>query len=326
MKANYPVSIFAGRAVEDHLRPLTSLPESFDSKAAYKSEHIFAGGSAPNAAITHGILGRKAFHRDTAYLYTPIGHDNGAIREELDDNGVTLRDCSPGNDFFLQRNFCFVNDTVRFIAKDETPERNKYAEDIIAMPPVRQRRLSYDMEMADVVMLECRCPLITTAVGRAAKDNKITVVLDAGTWKPYVSTLIALSDIIIASQEFKPENQSMTPEQIIGYFISKGKENVAVTRGVDSTLLNTPNGIIKIPTPNFKSVDTSAAGDIMHGAFCFYFARSGDIAWSIEQANKVASESIRFLGPREGILRMTAEDIPTPSTSKVVVPASEYAI
>jgi sugar/nucleoside kinase (ribokinase family) len=313
MKANYPVSIFAGRAVEDHIRGLKSLPKKFGVKTPYTSEHIFVGGSAPNAAIAHGMLGRKAFHKETALLYTPLGRARNEVVADLSQHGVTLRDCTPGNDFSLQMNFGFSFGKERTIHPDETPERNIYAEDKIGMPESQQRRLIHDMKDADIVMLECRCPLITTMVGRAAQDNNVPVVLDAGTWKSYVPALVNLSDIIIASHELEPENQSMTPVEIIGYFKSQGKENVAVTRGEESTLLNTPRGIIEIPVIAYDPVDTFASGDIMHGAFCFHFARSGDIAWSIEQANIAASESVRFFGPREGLQKMTADTIPAPN-------------
>lgn len=318
MKNDYPVTIFAGRAVEDHIRGLKSLPKKFGVKTPYTSEHIFVGGSAPNAAIAHGILGRKVFHKETALLYTPFGRVRSEVASDLSQHGVILRDCNPGNDFSLQMNFGFTFGRERNIHPDETEERNIYAEDKIGMPESQQRRLVHDIKDADVVMLECRCPLITTMVGRAARDNNVPVILDAGTWKSYVPPLIALSDIVIASHELEPEDQSMSPVEIIEYFKSKGKDNVAVTRGDETTLLNTPTGIIEIPVILHEPVDTLACGDIMHGAFCFYFARSNDIAWSIEQANKAASESVRFFGPRQGLQNMTAESIPAPNK---VVPA-----
>lgn len=324
MKANYPVSIFAGRAVEDHIHGLKSIPKKFGVKTPYTSEHIFVGGSAPNAAIAHGILGRKAFHKETALLYTPFGRVRSEVASDLSQHGVTLRDCNPGDDFLLQINLGITFGRERSIHPDETPGRNIYAEEKIGMPESQKRRLVFDMKDADVAMLECRCPLITTLVGRVARDNNVPVVLDAGTWKSYVPALINLSDIIIASHELEPENQSMTPVEIIEYFKSKGKENVAVTRGEESTLLNTPGGIIEIPVIAYEPVDTFASGDIMHGAFCFHFARSGDIAWSIEQANIAASESVRFFGPREGLQKLTAENIPAPNSIKTA--AAEYAI
>ncbi|MCE7887745.1 MAG: hypothetical protein DYH13_09645 [Alphaproteobacteria bacterium PRO2] len=323
MKNDYPVTIFAGRAVEDHLRGLKSLPKNFGVKTPYTSERIFVGGSAPNAAIAHGILGRKVYHSETAFLYTPFGRVRSEVASDLSQHGVILRDCNPGDDFSLQQNFGFSFGKERSIHPDETEERNIYAEHKIGMPENQQRRLVYDIKKADVVMLECRCPLITTMVGRAARDSNVPVVLDAGTWKPYVPPLIALSDIIIASHEFEPENQSMTPGEIIEYFKSKGREHIAVTRGHESTLLNTPSGIIEIPVILCEAVDTLASGDIMHGAFCFHYARSGDIAWSIEQANQAASESVRYFGPREGLQRMTAEMIPAPNSRKT--PDAQFA-
>jgi sugar/nucleoside kinase (ribokinase family) len=43
-------------------------------------------------------------------------------------------------------------------------------------------------------------------------------------------------------------------------------------------------------------VDTLGAGDVFHGAFCYYFAQTGDFAGSLQAASRVAAVSCRYFG------------------------------
>ncbi|MGB4058558.1 MAG: PfkB family carbohydrate kinase [Alphaproteobacteria bacterium] len=300
MKNHYPKAVFAGRAVEDNIFPLDDDPVTFDGRSGRKQEYIFAGGSCVNAAVAFGRLCRKAYRREGAFLYAPVGITSNKVNIDLSDNGVILRDCRPDNDYELPSNFSFVaKGGKRRLITDEIPRPDPHAERNLGLPKLAMERLPFDMGIADVAMIDTRCPLVTTAVARAAKDASVPVVLDAGKWRTHLPTLIALSDIVIASHEFAPNGQKATPEEILDYLVSKNIQVAAVTRGEEDTLLYSPQGIIEIPVLKVPSKDTTAAGDIMHGAFCYFYAVSKDPAWSIEQANIIGSESVRYFGPRE---------------------------
>ena len=45
-------------------------------------------------------------------------------------------------------------------------------------------------------------------------------------------------------------------------------------------------------------IDTLGAGDIFHGAFCYYFIQTGEFQQSLEEAAKVAAISCTYRGPR----------------------------
>jgi len=53
-----------------------------------------------------------------------------------------------------------------------------------------------------------------------------------------------------------------------------------------------------IEAPNVSPMDTTGAGDILHGAFAYYFATTGDYPRSLAEAAEVASRSCAFFGTR----------------------------
>ena len=71
-----------------------------------------------------------------------------------------------------------------------------------------------------------------------------------------------------------------------------------MTRGECSVLYENE----EILVPQVKAVDTLGAGDIFHGAFCFaYFQEKKTMRDSLEFAVAIASESVKYKGPREWI-------------------------
>lgn len=73
----------------------------------------------------------------------------------------------------------------------------------------------------------------------------------------------------------------------------------AITRGEKSILLE--NEVIELS--KVDCIDSLAAGDIFHGAFCFArFNKGMEFKESLEFAAEVASESVKYKGPRKGVL------------------------
>jgi len=69
-----------------------------------------------------------------------------------------------------------------------------------------------------------------------------------------------------------------------------------MTRGEKSIRLQ--NG--EIPAESVTCVDSLAAGDIFHGAFCYgYLEKELGFEQALEYASKIATESVKYKGPRE---------------------------
>ena len=156
------------------------------------------------------------------------------------------------------------------------------------------------------------CNLFESAIRvlREAKKENIPIVLDAGSWKDQTGQYLALADEVIASEDCRPPDSAQLPESAdsvkpmdfiaaAGYF---GVENIAVTRGERPIIWKDPHteGVIE-PIP-VKAKDTLGAGDIFHGAYCFFrYEQNMPFPDSLRRASEVASFSVRYFGPREGI-------------------------
>jgi sugar/nucleoside kinase (ribokinase family) len=307
MKNHSPKGVFIGRAVRDIIMPLDSRPDGFDDKVGYTDSITFIGGSGPNAAIAFGTLSQKGYRsRPGAFLYTAIGQTDNTVNSELSDHGVILRDCKPGDDFRLMDNFGWVVGRERLGARDLRPKSNVYDEWQIGLPEGLEGMLADDLAAADIGMIDGRYPALSEKFCDAARAARVPIVLDPGSWKTYTPDMINDSDLPIASHEFKPNGKKATPEEILEFLKSFGKSEIVVTRGHLPTLLYSGGKIKEVPIFNVDVVDTFAAGDLMHGAFCFFKAEGRSTFDAILNANKVASESIRYFGPREGIDRLEA--------------------
>lgn len=132
-------------------------------------------------------------------------------------------------------------------------------------------------------------------LAKLAKAEKIPVVLDGGSWKPGMEQLLAQVDIAICSQDFRmPDGRTPQWE----YFQGLGISALAITRGEAPILFFASHQQATIPVPTTEVVDTLGAGDVFHGAFCYYFAAGAKLSESLAAAAKVASFSCRYLGAK----------------------------
>jgi len=85
----------------------------------------------------------------------------------------------------------------------------------------------------------------------------------------------------------------------INQFINKCElKKVAITRGEKSILFFENGKIEEIHIESVEVKDTLGAGDVFHGAFCFFYLQKKDFKKALESASKVASESCKFFGTR----------------------------
>jgi len=137
----------------------------------------------------------------------------------------------------------------------------------------------------------------------AAHAHAIPVVLDAGSWKPGTPELLAHIDTAICSADFHPPD-CFTEDDVILYLRDSGVPRIAITHGPDpirfieaeSSDSNQATG--QIPVPPIHAVDTMGAGDIFHGAYCYFAAKGLSFQQSLHEAAAVAAASCTHPGPR----------------------------
>ena len=276
--------IFAGLSTIDIIYAVSEAP-SGNKKIAAQSQQIFVGGPATNAAITFAFLG------GSTTLVSPVGrHPLAAvIKEECSQFGLDLIDLAPDSqdappissvwvDAEGQRSVISANAVGRTIP------------DAI-VDPVR-------LADADIVMVDGHAMQACQTWAEAARSRGVSVVLDGGSWKLGTDVLLKYIDVAICSADFLPPGCS-TESDVIECLQAGEVHNIAITHGSAAIRYISRSGSGQIEVPAVTPVDTTGAGDIFHGAFCFYRVAGCEFDQALRKAAILASESCRYRGTRQ---------------------------
>jgi sugar/nucleoside kinase (ribokinase family) len=148
----------------------------------------------------------------------------------------------------------------------------------------------------DFVFIDGFYPELAVPVCKMAKNAGLPVIFDGGSWKPHMPDILPWVDIAICSANYIPPGCSSMTE-IINFTQSFGVKYVAVSRGEKPICTNM--GDINIE--KVDAVDSLAAGDFLHGAFCWYFMQGHKYMDSLKKASKLATYSTQFKGTRSWI-------------------------
>nr|WP_245204062.1 PfkB family carbohydrate kinase [Ammoniphilus resinae] len=279
--------IFAGLTNLDITYYQSDFPqENFKSKTNHFQ--TFIGGPAANAAITYAILGGDAT------IVTCLGDTTiaKAMKSEfLEMYQVNIVDLAEGSELLPSISSVFVNTekatrTIwsgqqQFSISEETGYEKYISE-------------------ASFCFSDCNLPEVTIDFLKKSRKLGKEIVLDPGSWKPHFPTCLALADEVIASVNCRP------PEgDLLTFLQETNVKNIAITDGENDTYWyeNANQGLIHVP--KVEAIDTLAAGDVLHGAFCYYRFHEGlPFCTAMEKATLVASESVKYFGPREGVYKI----------------------
>ena len=265
------------------------VPHHLEHNQKLKAERqlAYAGGPATNAAVTFAAFGNGA-SLITGLGQHPLAH---VPRADLADHKVHLIDCTdqPRRPPILSA----------IIVDLSTGERS------VVFSNTDLRKLRHDcvnettLEDADILMLDGYYLPQAIQLANWAKPLRIPVVLDGGSWKEGLDTLLPLVDYAICSSAFLPPGCADT-DSTIACLRGFGIEHIALTRNGESIIAHAHGQTSEVPVMAIKPVDTLGAGDIFHGAFCHYILEN-DFLLSLERAAEVASLSCTSLGTRAWI-------------------------
>ncbi|MBN1180982.1 MAG: hypothetical protein JXB49_01755 [Bacteroidales bacterium] len=256
-----------------------------NKKYRAKEVELSIGGPAVNAAITFTVLGG-----DASYAGFINGHMfSHWIENELQTYKVICCDLSgkiPAVPVFSSI-ISSMNNGDRTIVYNPPEEHDG----------VIEADLLHDIEL---VLLDGFFIESAIKVAKLAKTSNIPVVLDGGSWKYGMDNLLPYIDIAICSENFiTPYTTSI--HNTIDMLISRGIQNVAFTRGGDPIVYTEMNTFNQFNVNKIEVIDTLGAGDIFHGAFCYFFLKHKNFIEALREASYIASYSCQFKGTREWI-------------------------
>jgi sugar/nucleoside kinase (ribokinase family) len=281
--------LFLGRTTLDVLYWLDRLPEE-DTKVYARHLQAAPGGPALNAAITHSLLGGEAL------VISAIGGGPWAAQlcAELERHHLNLLDLAEGTAY--EAPLC----TVLVSAANSSRT--------IVNPPlstVALRRLGPDWagevpadwgEVPPVVLSDGFFIEETSLLLAACQNAGAALVLDGGSWKPGTEQLAPLLTAAICSERFTVPGHPTGPESIFAWFAAQDVPYIAVTRGAKSILGWERGRHFEIEPAPIDAQDTLGAGDVLHGAFCHYFALEPDFEPALRRASALATLSCQSLG------------------------------
>jgi sugar/nucleoside kinase (ribokinase family) len=283
--------IFVGLSTIDVVYGVDEFPAT-NTKVEARSQEVFVGGPATNAAVTFAHLGGKAA------LVTAAGRNvlANVVREELGRHKIQLVDLNPE----------FEGDPVlSAVSVDRHGNRNVISANAtrVAIPPPK-----IDGSLigeAGIVLVDGHYMQACQAWASAAKGRGKPVALDGGSWKQGTEELLKNVDTAICSADFLPPNCG-SPDEVLEFLKSRGVAKIAITDGAQAIRFISGPSWGTLLVPHVDVVDTMGAGDILHGAYCHFASTGHGFVESLAEAAKIASESCRYAGTREWMRHLQA--------------------
>ncbi len=258
-----------------------------NTKVKTTAPEIVIGGPATNAAVAFSHLNNGAF------LVSVCGKNSFSelVQKEMKATGITHFDMVSGqshNPVFASV-ITTLNNGHRCIVS-HTPEPVRCV--------VNVNKIFTNVNPG-FILLDGFYPEAAIHLAKIAKQKKVPVILDCGSWKPQFDELFSLADIAICSEDFYPP-YCVNVTNVFEFLNTKNIKRAAITRGEKSILFYEPEHQGEIHVQPVKAVDTLGAGDFMHGAFCYFYLKENfNFQTALKLSADFATNTCLFRGTRK---------------------------
>lgn len=263
----------------------------YAGKVAFDDELLIPGGQVASAMVACAKLGLR-----TKYIGT-IGDDNrGQVQwDSLQGSGINL-------DHVLIRKGC-PNQTAVIIIDRTTGERTVFwrREDCLRLLP---SEITEDMvACARILHIDGHDTQAVEKAAAIAESRGIPVTVDVDTIYPGFEKVLPHVSHLVASSEF-PTSWTKEKDPITALKLIQREYNIpvaAMTLGSYGALARVDGEIVYSPAYVVNCVDTTGAGDIFHGAFCYAILEQMPMREALDFSNAMAALNCRKLGARGGV-------------------------
>jgi sulfofructose kinase len=260
-------------------------------KVAFEREVMSPGGQVASALVTCGKLGLR-----TKYIGAVGDDERGRIQM------ASLREAALNLDDLQIRAGC-PNQSAYIVIDQSTGERTIFWH--------RPDCLTIDPAQITPEKIVCGRMLHvdghdTPAVARAARiarDHGIPVSVDVDNVYPGFDRVLACVDYLVGSTEFPARwtgerDPFLALERIQNEY---GMRVAAMTLGPNGALAREGGQFVYSPGFVVNCIDTTGAGDVFHGAFCYSVLKGASVRDALEFSNAMAALNCTQLGARGGI-------------------------
>jgi sugar/nucleoside kinase (ribokinase family) len=268
---------------------------AYGGKVPIEAEILSPGGQVASALTAAAKLGMRV-----KYIGTVGDDERGRIQlDSLRETGINLDDVEV-------RENC-PNQMAYIVIDESTGERTVFWS--------RSHCLTLDPDTITAEKIGCArmlhidghdTPAVEKAA-RVARDLRIPVSVDVDTIYPGFDRVLGFVDYLVASSEFPVRwTKESDPFRALEMIQNEYHMPVAaMTLGAHGALaLVVENGAARyVYSPGFvvDCVDTTGAGDVFHGAFCYSVLEGMPIEDTLEFSNAMAALNCTQLGARGGI-------------------------
>lgn len=276
-----------GLNATDTLIRLSHFP-AYAGKVAFDEEILSPGGQVASAMVTCARLGLRV-----KYIGTVGDDERGRIQiESLRSTGINLDDVEV-------RPNC-PNQTAYILIDQTTGERTVLwrREDCLRLDPS-----SITPEKITAARLLHIDGHDTAAVAKAAeiaRRHSIPVTVDVDTIYHGFDRVLPNVDYLVTSSEFPLQwTNERDPFKALTIIQDEYKIPVAaMTLGAHGALARVDGRFVYSPAFVVNCVDTTGAGDIFHGAFCYAVLRNMPMQQALEFSNAMAALNCTAIGAR----------------------------
>lgn len=264
---------------------------SYGGKVRIAREVMSPGGQVASALIAAAKLGLR-----TKYIGTVGDDPRGEIQmASLRETRMDLSDVEV-------RAGC-ANQSAYIVIDESTGERTVFWDrpDELALDP--DRITAANVGCARMLHIDGHDTAAVAKAASVARDHNIPVSCDVDTIYPGFERVLPLVDYLVSSSEFPArwtkENDPFKALKIIQD--QYGMKVAAMTLGAEGTLARANEEYIYVPGFIVDCVDTTGAGDVFHGAFCYAVIKGMSLREGLEFSCAMAALNCTRLGARGGV-------------------------
>jgi sugar/nucleoside kinase (ribokinase family) len=174
--------------------------------------------------------------------------------------------------------------------------------------PALQIRESKWSEMSSPRVLLFDGHALEASLAALAAFPDATSILDAGSWREGTATLAGKVDYLAASERFALQSTDLPDlrtddhrRRCLDAMREQFETTVIVTLGEDGLIVDDGSGLVHLPAVPVQTVDTTAAGDIFHGAFAYGVNEGMPLDACLRLASQAAALAVQRAGGRSSI-------------------------